>query len=917
MPASARYRERFARRPFPGNGNYVTKSVSVVEPTASYSRASLRIVAFCFVLSGATGLIYEVLWARMLGLVFGATTLAVSTVLVAFMGGLALGSALAGRVGARIQRPMRVYGLFEIGIALYALAVPLLFALTDNIYVVIWQQFRGSFFVFSVLRFVLSSLVLLIPTTLMGATLPVLSAALLRSQTVTNSAITRLYTRNLIGAIGGSLLAGFVLLPALGVRWSIYVASIVNILIGVVAIIADRRMQETSVETATDTSSFVVPTEAPGVLSDKKFWLFCAFASGFVTFSTQVAWNRILTMIVGSSTYAFSVTVALFLLGLAAGAYLVARLKFTAGLRRAVVSVQLLTVLSLIFSLVVVNKIPIALITAGQRLHINTWGGLLTLQIISVALLVLLPAFLMGMIMPLVLVWAGDRSSGGSVRLVGRSYAVNTVGAIVGAFGAGFILIPTVGTRSTILFAAALCLIVAAIAFQPKAGDRDTRRALAIGATIPAVFVIFLIAPRLRLDVLSVGAYDSLVRVIAKTRGSVADSAGERSGPGTHQLLMYEEGPTSTVTVRRDWDVTSMAINGRTNASDREDMPTQVMLGQLPLLLAPNNKSGLIVGFASGVSVGAMLQSQIESLDCVELEPATIRGSRYFEHVNNRPLNDPRLRLIIDDARTYLRVTPNRYDMIVSEPSHPWVPGVANLFTKEFFEMGRDRLSEGGIFVQWVQIYQLSTESLRSVLGTFHNVFPHVLVFRVEGASRGKDLLLVGSRTPVTMDHLAERITDPRMSAELSRVNIRSDADVRAWYVCDETRLGPAVAGAVINTDDNMHVETTVPKEAFRPLMQANSDWVEALSQDSQLLGLRRLGYVGLSDSVQWVDKYRAGERSDRVALNEAVVVGRQIQSRERSDRVALNTCQSWRSQMCECTQHCGRQIFDPVAIYS
>ena len=805
---------------------YEIEQVSHNQTTRSYSRTSLRIVAFCFVLSGATGLIYEVLWMRMLGLVFGATTLAVSTVLVAFMGGLALGSALAGRLGSRIQHPLRVYGLFEIGIALYALAVPLLFALTDHAYVFIYQNFGGSFLVFSLLRFVLSSLVLLVPTTLMGATLPVLSAALLRSESVTSSAITRLYTRNLIGAICGSLLAGFVLLPALGVRWSIYFASIINVLIGVVAIVADRGVLRTSAASS-EPAREVEPIAPP---TDKKFWYFCAFASGFVTFSTQVAWNRILTMIVGSSTYAFSVTVALFLLGLSTGAFLVARLKFKSGLRRAVITVQLLTAASLILSLLVINKIPVALITAGQRLQINTWSGLLTLQIVCIAFLVLLPAFLMGMIMPLVLVWAGDRVKGGSVRLVGRTYAVNTLGAIAGAFGAGFILIPTVGTRSTILIASAMSLVVAAVAFQPKKGDRDIRRAVAIGATVSAVFAMFFIAPRLRLDVLSVGAYDSLVRVIAKTRGSVADSASERSGPGNHQLLMYEEGPTSTVTVRRDWDVTSMAINGRTNASDREDMPTQVMLGQLPLLVAPNTKNALVVGFASGVTVGSMLQSPIESLECVELEPETIKGSRYFEHVNNRPLNDPRLRLIIDDARTYLRVTPKRYDMIVSEPSHPWVPGVANLFTKEFFEMGRNRLNDGGVFVQWVQIYQLSTDSLRTVLATFHNVFPHVLVFRVEGATKGKDLLLVGSQTPVNLDRLDERFIDQRMAAELERVNMRGADDVRSWYVCDETKLGPAVAGAIINTDDNMYVETTVPKEAFRPLMQANSDWVDALA---------------------------------------------------------------------------------------
>ena len=206
--------------------------------------------------------------------------------------------------------------------------------------------------------------------------------------------------------------------------------------------------------------------------------------------------------------------------------------------------------------------------------------------------------------------------------------------------------------------------------------------------------------------------------------------------------------------------------------------------------------------------MGAMLQSAVKSVTCVELEPRTIEASRYFEHVNHRPLEDARAKLIIDDARTFLRVTPNRYDMIVSEPSHPWVPGVANLFTQEFFELGRERLNDEGIFVQWVQIYQLSTESLRSVLATYQKVFPHVLVFRV---NRGKDLLLVGSNRPLNLDRLS--------------------GDLKSWFVCDETKLGPAVAGVKINTDDNMHIEMTVPREAFQPLMQGNAEWVEALGR--------------------------------------------------------------------------------------
>ena len=175
-------------------------------------------------------------------------------------------------------------------------------------------------------------------------------------------------------------------------------------------------------------------------------------------------------------------------------------------------------------------------------------------------------------------------------------------------------------------------------------------------------------------------------------------------------------------------------------------------------------------------------------------------------------------------------MTPTRYDVIVSEPSHPWVPGVANLFTQEFFARGRDRLTETGLFVQWLQIYQLSTESLRSVLATFQKVFPHVLVFRVGGTTKGKDLILVGSQRPLSFDLLAERLKETRISAELARVGMESEAAVRSWYVCDETQLAPAVAGAMINTDDNMHIETTVPREAFLPLMQDNSMWIEGLA---------------------------------------------------------------------------------------
>ncbi len=812
----------------------------------AYSKSSLWLIGVCFVLSGATGLIYEVLWARMLGLVFGATTFAISAVLAAFMGGLALGSAWAGKLAARIKRPLRAYGIIEIGIALYAIAVPLLFRLIDYFYAFIWEQFRPGFYSFSLWRFVLSCLVLLVPTTLMGATLPILSAALLRSPDHKPTAVTRLYTCNLLGAIFGTVAAGFFLLPFLGVRLTIFTAAAINLVVGLAAILIDRQDEKSPAqdeaieppalieEADEQVDDAPTPARSTQFEGSTKFWLLCAAVSGFVTISTQVAWTRVLTMIIGSSTYAFSLVVALFLLGLSIGAYLVARKKLTTNLPRSIMNVELATAVALVLSIWMTNATPNLLIELGTSLQINSWLGLLMLQMLIAALLILFPAILMGMVMPLVLVWASKAGGDASVRQVGRSYAVNTLGAIAGAFSTGFILIPKLSTRSTILFAATLCIILAGFAYKPAREDvdPDLRRSLTVGVTAASIVLLLFIAPKMKLDDLSIGAYDGLVRVLAKSRGSVGEI--KKPGPDIHRLLWYREGPTATVSVRDDWGIRSMAVNGRTNASDRDDMPTQVMLGQLPILVAPRAETGLIVGYGSGVSVGSMLQSDIKSLECVELEPTAIEAGEYFNHVNNQPLSDPRLRVIIDDARTYLRVNPTQYDMIVSEPSHPWVPGVANLFTQEFFELGRSRLKDDGVFVQWLQIYQLSTESLRSVLATYKSVFPHVLVFRVEGAAKGKDLILVGSRQPLTLERIGERMQNERVTKELSRIKINSPADLETWFVCDETQLAPAVDGAVINTDDNMRVENRAPREAFLPLMETNAAWIEKLAQQSR-----------------------------------------------------------------------------------
>ena len=307
--------------------------------------------------------------------------------------------------------------------------------------------------------------------------------------------------------------------------------------------------------------------------------------------------------------------------------------------------VQLATALSILGSLRITNSVPSWLIQIAFRFGVNSWTGLLAIQIVAAATLILLPAILMGMTMPIVLVWAG-RATNTSVgkrgaNSVGLSYAINTIGAIAGALVAAFILIPGAGTRFTAFWIALICIAIAGGAYEPAAAARDRAlaRSFSIGITMSLIILAFAVWPRLNVNALSIGAYDSFIRVLARSRGDVPEN-GENDRPEDHELLMFQEGRTATVSVRRDWGITSVAINGRTNASDADDMPTQVMLGQLGLLLAPRIDNGLIVGFATGVTAGSVLQSSIGSVDCVEIEPAAITSSRYFEHVNNHPLND-------------------------------------------------------------------------------------------------------------------------------------------------------------------------------------------------------------------------------------------------------------------------------------
>ena len=467
-------------------------------------------------------------------------------------------------------------------------------------------------------------------------------------------------------------------------------------------------------------------------------------------------------MIIGSSTYAFSIVVALFLIGLAGGAWVIGRKDQSAHLRATILKVEALTALSLYLSLFVVNLIPGLLVNMGLRLQIASWAGLLALQIIVTALLILLPAFLMGMVMPLVLFWAST-NKGGAVALVGRSYAINTIGAISAAFVTGFILIPRTSTKFTLIVASAICLLIAGAAYQPSPsiGDAALRRSLSVGLTLALVVVLVIMAPPMNLADLSIGAYDSLIRVLAQSREGITNE--EKASSDAHRLLMYEEGPTSTVSVRRDADTISMAINGRTNASDSVfDMPTQVMLAQVPMLVAPKLDNGLIIDLPQrSVWDVAVADRQLPVLSWNQQQLKDLTSSI----ANNQPLN-------IANESDYRRreLTQSYTETVRFYREEPSSMCRRYTFHSGFF-LGRERLSEQGVS-PGLQIISCQ-RTIAPVLG-LTKVFPHVCVSCRWCREGG--LILVGSNQPLSLDLLAQRLADERIAKELSRVNLRSEA---------------------------------------------------------------------------------------------------------------------------------------------
>ncbi|HSG80604.1 MAG TPA: fused MFS/spermidine synthase [Gemmatimonadota bacterium] len=797
------------------------------------------VIAVLFFVSGSTALVYEVVWLRSLLLVFGSTTFAASTVLTSFMAGLAAGSWGIGRWIDGRGRPLLVYGVLEIGIGLYALASPHLFQAVEPLYRVLWVGLDPPPLLFALARFALCFLVLFLPTALMGGTLPALSrfAAGLPQGMV--GSVGRLYGLNTLGAFGGTLLAGFLLLPGFGLTTTLGLTAGVNIVVGLLSVGIAVAAAKGGEESAQNAGVAVSDDgwKAPVVASRlrRRLIVICFALTGCAALVLEVAWTRVLTLVIGPSVYAFSLMLAGFLGGLGLGALIFSWVmdRFRWRGSEPFVALSMTAGLFAFVTLLAFARLPLLYASLFQR-----WDAIADPRaLFSVGALVsgcvILPATLaMGGLFPAALEAFGiERGAAG--RDVGALYAANGGGAIIGAFAGGFLFIPTLGLQGTVLAAAWLYLLVAGgMAWATRAAPRAKWLAPAVLLMGPLLFAS---APSWDRALMSSGVYHYLVG----EDGTVSIEEYERSLE-TYDILFYEEGLISTILVAREVGVYEhlgdsgrvpsvlLVTGGKVDASSVHDMPTQILSAHLPLLLHPAPKRVAVIGLASGTTAGSALRHDLESLDVVEIEPAVVTASHQFDFVNGRPLEDPRTRVTVADGRTFLLLEDRRFDVIVSEPSNPWMSGVSNLFTREFFELARERLAQDGIFGQWVQMYGMSPQNLRVLLRTFQSVFPQSFVFNTIPYT---DLLLIGSADGLVIDPeaLQQRIDEPDILADLQRAGVTDAADLLA-----RGRMGPAElatlrgASEILNTDDNAFIEFRAPLDLYRSTRAANEQQLES-----------------------------------------------------------------------------------------
>ena len=738
--------------------------------------------------SGAAGLAYELLWMRLLALVFGVSSFAVVTVLAVFMGGLALGSALFGRLINRGGRPLQWYAAMEAGIGALGLASPFLIEATSHAYITAYVTLEGAEALSVAIKFVLASAVLLPPTILMGGTIPVLSRLVVEHAGHVGWRVGAIYAFNTLGAVTGCFLTGFVALAALGVSATLQWAVVLNLAAAFGALALDRlRASGPEVPSPLPDSSREA-LAAPIVPSDRVVrlvtWTYAA--TGFAALCYEVVWTRLLVYVLGQTTYAFTTMLTTFLFGVALGSFIFARLA-----DRSRDPVRLFAVTQCAGAVAAIGVMPsiehlmaFSPYTAAGY-SVQPWWSSIGPKFLAAGATMLVPTLLLGGAFPIVsrIVVGRLDTIGGSI---GRVYALNTLGAILGSVVAGFLLVPLFGVRLTLSVVTCVSFALGVFLFAySRSWKRRSLRWAALGAS--AAFFL-----------LNVGVSTRTPLILSTARIARALQGFE--------VLYAKEGLDASLAVvqRRADGIKELNINGANTAfTAYEDIQVHLLLGHLPMLFHPNPQKALIVGFGFGSTARAMLCYDPERVDCVELVRDEIETASLFFEQNRGVLDDPRLRLLIGDGRNHIFATQETYDAISFNAVHPRFS--SSLYSEDFYRLCKERLSPNGTVCAWLATNAMTPDEYKMLVRTFVRVFPHATLWWVNPGHTV--LVATGHPLALDIDVFRGRLAAPAVRQHLAEVNLEAPEVLLGMLLLNETDLASYTRGDLLHTDDRPRME--------------------------------------------------------------------------------------------------------------
>ncbi|MBX7219756.1 MAG: fused MFS/spermidine synthase [Blastocatellia bacterium] len=780
-----------------------------------------RQLLFLFFLSGATSLAYETVFVKLLGYVFGSTTYAVSTILAAFMGGLAAGSFFFGRYVERGKDGLKLYAWLELGIGLYCALVPVLFLAIEPVYVSLYRSWGVSFSALTVVRFVLSSILVLPPTLLMGGTLPALAKFVVTEAGQIGTRISSLYAVNTYGAAFGVFSVTYFILGSLGIYGTLGLAIVGNLVIfllvnrlrrvdtvvaePLVEVAASPEAEPVSDSTWLDRLAVRLGLDAAQAGTEPEVspklaarWLYgFAFASGLLSFVYEVTWTHVLAQTIGTSVYAFGTMLTTMLLGIALGSQILgATIRKMKHAEANLALTQILLGAVVLALLPVWDKVP--LVFKLMKYVRPSFEMVEAMRFLGCFGVMFLPALLIGMSFPLI-IRVRTRQLPKLAEELGMVYFFNTIGCIFGSTVTGFFILPRLGSEMTFRVAAALNILLGVVVVLTLVTGQKQFRLRVEVVGLALVLVGFFVVPKWDLQKLNTGAH---------LYGAFP------SRPLA--ILYYHEDVLGGVTsVVQDSYTRTLLTNAKFMGNDTGEMPAQKNFALVPLIFTKKQETALVIGLGTGVTASAVAAFPFSEIDIAEIAPGIVEAAHdYFNHINGEVLKDPRVKVHVTDGRNFVLLSPKQYDLITIELSNVWFAGAASLYSKDFYQLCKARLTSGGVLQQWIQIHHIDPVDLLTVINTMHQVFPHSAFF-----VRGGQGILIGSQEPLAVDfaRMEALSQDPKVMQTMANADLIGGdllTVLSGLYLYEDQLAGFLSRQPVVDVSSDWHpvLEYTTPR---------------------------------------------------------------------------------------------------------